>query len=325
VLETPVALIIFNRPETTARVLAEIARARPRRLLVVADGPRADRAGEADRCAAARAVIDRVDWDCEVLRNYSDVNLGCGRRPATGISWVFEQVEEAIVLEDDCVPHPTFFRYCEELLRAYRDDERVMHVGGSGFQRGAAGPYSYFFSRHYPSWGWASWRRAWRHFDMSLRLWPGLRPGPWLADVLGDDRLVEHWRTMFDRTHAAGGDVSWWDFQWTFACWSQSGLSILPYVTLVSNIGFGPDATHTRRPSDPIANLPATEMAFPLRHPPYVLRDRDADGIFADQVIVPYLRRRPGLYRRLRQRCAEAMPLPVRRSLSAARSRLLPG
>jgi hypothetical protein len=112
-LETPVALIIFNRPDTTARVFAEIARARPRQLFVIADGPRADREGEAERCAAARAVVERVDWECEVRRNYSDVNLGCGRRPATGVTWVFEQVEEAIILEDDCVPHPTFFRYCQ--------------------------------------------------------------------------------------------------------------------------------------------------------------------------------------------------------------------
>jgi hypothetical protein len=129
-LKTPVALIIFKRPDTTERVFETIRQAKPPKLLVVADGPRTDQPGEAEKCAATRAIIDRVDWDCEVLKNYSDSNLGCGLRPATGISWVFEQVEEAIVLEDDCVPHPTFFRFCEELLEYYRHDERIMSISG---------------------------------------------------------------------------------------------------------------------------------------------------------------------------------------------------
>ena len=132
-MRTPVVFIIFSRPDLTARVFAEIARARPEKLLVIADGPRPDREGEDAKCAATRAIIERVDWPCEILKNYSNVNLGCGHRPATGLRWVFEQVEEAIILEDDCVPHPTFFRFCEELLEHYRDDERVMHISGDNF------------------------------------------------------------------------------------------------------------------------------------------------------------------------------------------------
>ncbi len=147
-INTPVVLIIFRRPDLTARVLKAIAAVRPRTLLVVADGPRPDRPDDVEACAAARAVIERVDWDCEVVRNYSDVNLGCGRRPATGISWALERVDEAIILEDDCVPHPTFFRFCEEMLERYRDDERVMHIGGSTYQRRPIPTaYSYVFSQ----------------------------------------------------------------------------------------------------------------------------------------------------------------------------------
>src|SRR6185295_3256318 len=127
-LETPVAFLIFNRPDTTARVFEAIAAARPRTLLVVADGPRADRAAEAEQCRATRAIIDRVDWACEVLVNYADENLGCKRRVSSGLTWVFEQTSRAIILEDDCLPHPTFFRYCEELLDRYEDDERVMSI-----------------------------------------------------------------------------------------------------------------------------------------------------------------------------------------------------
>src|SRR4029453_18315014 len=155
-LRTPVAFFIFNRPEATARVFGEIAKVKPARLFVIADGPRQSRLGEAEKCAAARAIIERVDWDCEILKNYSDVNVGCGIRIATGISWVFEQVEAAIILEDDCLPHQTFFRFCEELLEKYRDDEGVMHIAGNNLLFGRRQmPFSYCFSYFTPSWGWA--------------------------------------------------------------------------------------------------------------------------------------------------------------------------
>src|SRR5215470_4648664 len=325
-LDTPVALIIFNRPHTTERVFAEIAKAKPRKLFVIADGPRTDREGEAERCAATRDVVERIDWDCDVLRNYSDVNLGCGNRPASGVSWVFEHVESAIILEDDCVPHPTFFRYCEELLEKYRDDERIMHIGSGGFQFGRQpSGYSYFFSRHFPSWGWASWRRAWGAFDMSLKLWPAVRDDSWLWDIYDDERVIDFFRTVFDQTHGAGGNMSWWDFQWTFSCWLQHGLSILPHTSLVSNIGFGNDATHTRGASDRIANVPTSAMVFPLRHPPHVVRDREADRVFVDNVVMPYIAPRPSLYGRLRTRCVAAMPAPMRRTILAARALLLNG
>src|SRR3972149_5093970 len=127
-LKTPVAFLIFNRPDTTESVFREIAKAKPSKLLVVADGARPDRVGEAEKCASTRAIIERVDWDCEVLKNYSNVNLGCKRRVSSGLDWVFETVEEAIVLEDDCLPSPSFFPFCEELLERYRDDSRVMQI-----------------------------------------------------------------------------------------------------------------------------------------------------------------------------------------------------
>ena len=172
-LTTPVAFLIFNRPDTTARVFEAIRQAKPPKLLVVADGPRPDRPDDVEKCKAARAIIDRVDWACEVLTNYSDLNLGCGKRPATGITWVFEQVEEAIIFEDDCLPHPSFFRFCEELLNYYRHDERIMVISGNNFQFGRnRTDDSYYFSRYNHIWGWASWRRAWEYFDYDLKLWP---------------------------------------------------------------------------------------------------------------------------------------------------------
>jgi hypothetical protein len=145
-MHTPVGFIIFNRPDVTERVFGEIARAQPPQLLIVADGPRPERPGEAEKCAAARAIAERIDWPCDVLKNYSDVNLGCARRVSSGMIWIFEQVNEAIILEDDTLPDPTFFRFCEEMLEKYRDDERVMHISGDNWLLGEKQiAYSYFF------------------------------------------------------------------------------------------------------------------------------------------------------------------------------------
>lgn len=172
-MQTPVAFIIFNRPDRTAKVFEAIRQARPSMLLVAADGPRVNRTGETGKCAETRSIIDRVDWPCEVLTNYSDINMGMKQREATAFSWVFDIVEEAILLEDDCLPHPTFFRYCEELLRYYRHDERVMTISGDntplGNPRNRQTQDSYYFSIYARTWGWATWRRAWQHYDLEMK------------------------------------------------------------------------------------------------------------------------------------------------------------
>jgi hypothetical protein len=284
-MKTPVALLIFNRPDTTERVFAEVARARPHKFFVVADGPRPNRPQDVEKCAAARAIIERVDWECDVFKNYSDVNLGCGRRPATGISWVFEQVEEAIILEDDCVPHPTFFRFCEELLERYHANNRVMMIAGSNHwfgQRQTA--YSYHFSRHMWNWGWATWRRAWQHYDIEIKRWPELRSTSWLRDILGHPSAVEYWQKIFDKAYAARGNVDYWDYQWTFMCWAQNGLCVFPNTNVISNIGLGEDATHTKKATF-VSNLPLSQIKFPLEHPPYVVQDREIDDFLARQYI----------------------------------------
>ncbi|MDO8445565.1 MAG: glycosyltransferase family 2 protein [Deltaproteobacteria bacterium] len=284
-LKTPVVFIIFNRPEATATVFEEIRRAKPPKLMVIADGPRPDRPGEVEKCAAARAVIDRVDWPCEVFTNYSDVNLGCKHRVSSGLNWVFDVVEEAIILEDDCVPHPTFFRFCEELLERYRDDKRVMVISGNNFQFGRKRTgYSYYFSRYNHVWGWASWRWAWRHYDVDMKLWPEIRDGKWLSDLHSDDDSVHYWTTVFEKVYR--GEIDTWDYQWTFACWVQSGLSILPSVNLVSNIGFGHEATHTKGESR-FANMKTEAMNFPLAHSPLVVRDSIADSFTERNIFLP--------------------------------------
>ena len=285
-LDTPVVLIIFRRPDFTRRVLEAIRRVKPRQLLVVADGPRNDRPDDIQACSATRCVIEEVDWDCDVQKHYSDSNLGCGSGPATGITWAFQQVDRAIILEDDCVPGPSFFWFCQEMLERYRDDKRVMHVGGSTYQRDAF-PIadSYFFSCFNGAWGWATWRRAWQHFDMALTQWPLLRNTSWLADIVEREDAVAMWAKEFEIAYQRQGQVDYWDHQWTFACWANSGLSVRPKFNLVSNIGCCADATHTVSDTDPRANLPALEMTFPLIHPAMVLQNRELDRLFLKQII----------------------------------------
>ena len=184
-LNTPVAFIVFNRPGTAKRIFAEIAKAKPPKLLVIADGPRGTLLGEAQKCMATRDVINRVNWPCEVLTNFSEVNLGCKKRVSSGIDWVFEHVEEAIILEDDCLPHPTFFRFCQEMLERYRNDDRIGMISGDNFQFGRpVGQDSYYFSKYVHVWGWASWRDRWRNsYDVHMGLWPQVRDQKRLDDL----------------------------------------------------------------------------------------------------------------------------------------------
>lgn len=288
-LTAPVALILFNRPEQTRRVFETIRRARPPKLFLIADGPRPDRPDDAAKCRAARAEVERVDWPCEVLRNYSDANLGCGQRPASGIGWVFDHVERAIVLEDDCVPHPTFFRYCDELLERFRDDARVMRICGYNWGFRGAPSTSYFFSLYGHCWGWATWRRAWKQFDYDMELWPQLASG-FCEQMTLNPGVSEIWSGIFDGVYRSGKEHIW-DHQWTLACW-LNGLSIVPRVPLVSNIGWGADATHTTRTRSRWSVVRGADMQFPLRHPLYVARNVETDRVLEKFLYSPDLRTR---------------------------------
>ena len=313
-MKAPVALIFFNRPEKTERIFSAIARARPSRLLLIADGPRPGNDRDVAMCEASRRVVERVEWDCEVSRNYADVNLGCGRRPATGLDWVFEQEDRAIILEDDGLPDDTFFPFCDELLERYADDSRICQISSQNLQSGQQrGAYSYYFSRHnFCAGGWASWRRAWSYYDYEMKRWPELRDMGVLRDVLQDERAVKFWHGLFDRAWANPQQTGYWDYQWTFACWLQNGLSITPNANLLSNIGFGPDATHTHWEGGPSANLQLKPIAFPLNHPPFVAAHADADRFFADVVLPP---EPPSLLRRIRWRLGALLPPTFRRML----------
>lgn len=273
-ISTPVAFLIFNRPDLTDIVFEAIRQVQPQKLLVVADGPRFPQ--EVEKCKNTRSIIDRVDWDCEILTNFSDRNLGCKVRVSSGLNWVFSIVEEAIILEDDCLPAPSFFSFCQNLLEYYRDDKRIMMVSGNNFQAGQSRtPYSYFFSKYPSVWGWASWRRAWQYFDVEMKSWPEYQKMGFINFMCEDTYEDKYWTDIFEQTY--NGEIDTWDYQWYYACWSQYGLAIVPDVNMVSNLGFDrTDATHT--PYDaPYARLPTTDI-LDINYPPFVVKHREADN-----------------------------------------------
>ena len=281
---TPVALFVFNRPDLTAQVYERVRAARPNRLLVVADGPRPNRPTDFQLCEATRKIVSSPDWPCELLTNFAGENMGCRRRVSSGLDWVFDQCPEAIILEDDCIPCPSFFTFCSNMLSYYREDTRIMHITGSNFQGGRRrGNGSYFFSRYAHTWGWASWRRAWRYYDFNLRSWPIAKEESWLASVLDDSLEIEYWTRIFDDVYRGLRNV--WDYQWMFACWSQSALSVQPNENLVSNIGVGPDAVHFHRGHSTIGI--STRELGECVHPMAMIRDKVADRFtFREHIVI---------------------------------------
>lgn len=282
---------MFNRPQHTAEMFAAVRAGRPARLLVVADGPRPDHPDDVERCAAVRAIVEQVDWPCEVSRDYADTNLGLKKRVSSGLDWVFAKVDRAIVLEDDCVAHPDFFLFCHELLERYADDERVWVITGDNFQAGRRrGRAAYYFSKYNHCWGWATWRRAWTHYQGDIPFWQEWKASREWRELSHSEPERRYWEPIFDRV--ARQEIDSWAYPWTASVWYQGGLTATPNVNLVTNIGFGTDATHTT--AEHSRSL-STQPLGPLIHPASVKQDRRADRFVFEQ---NFGGPQPSLYRR---------------------------
>jgi|SRR5271170_637945 len=265
-LHTPVALFVFSRPDTTRRVFETISDARPAKLLLVADGPRNDREGEAEACREVRSIVTRVNWPCEVFINFAESNLGCQERVISGLDWVFSLVEEAIILEDDCLPDSSFFPFCQELLERYRGNNRVASITGTNLvEKYLKTQSSYYFSQLGGIWGWATWRSEWQRYDRHLEAWPKLKNEKMLTEVFDHPKAVAYWTEIFDAMHENRGPNTW-DYQWFYTRLKNNSLNIIPSVNLVSNIGFGLGATHTAEVDSRLVQ-PTKTIEFPLRHP----------------------------------------------------------
>ena len=276
---TPVLFLVFNRPELTSRVFAAIRAAQPAQLFVAADGPRPGNSSDQRLCEQVRAIVTAVDWPCKIQTLFRDSNLGCKHAVSSAISWFFDAVDEGIILEDDWLPNPSFFPYCEELLSRYRTDSRVMMIGGYN-PVGNNTQDSYFFSLYGGIWGWASWKRAWKSYSLDRAVWDdaAYRSAARSAINSGWQWKIKRW----SYEHVFSGKKNTWDYQWEYIRVAQNGLSIVPATNLIENIGLGADSTHTAGRTS--LYTPSKPLEFPLRHPQNVSVDRAYDSDFIELV-----------------------------------------
>lgn len=274
-LDTPVAFFVFNRPEKTRRVAEQIAAAGPPRVLVIADGPREGHSTDTDRCERTRAVIDEIDWRCTVKRNYADENLGLYERFSTGLEWVFTNEDRAVILEDDCLPNESFFRFCDTMLERYRDDERIMDITGTNhLGTWKDGQQDYHFSYQGSIWGWATWHRSWEWYDPEMQLWSEPEVRQQLRDVIANDQHADYLAYIYQQTFE---NLDTWDYQWGFARQINSALSIVPSRNLISNIGFDETATNTTDTDSELADGQQYSLEPPYTRPDCVGVDRTHD------------------------------------------------
>jgi hypothetical protein len=272
---TPILFLIFNRPKTTERVFQQIRKIRPHQLFISADGPRKDKINEEQKCIETRNIIEKIDWNCELKTNYSEKNLGCRVGVSSGINWFFSNVTEGIILEDDCLPDLSFFYFCNTLLEYYKNDNRVMHIGGTNFQDGITrGDGSYYFSSFNHVWGWATWKRAWNLYDVDMKSYPECLRQGLLFQLFPEPAIRSYWKKNFDVVFEKRKDT--WDFQWQYASASNHGVSIIPNKNLITNIGFDANATHTVNHAHSLANMP-TEAIQDIIHPAAMTIEQKAD------------------------------------------------
>ena len=285
ICQTPVLMIFFNRPDSFEKVFEKVRQAKPKTLILAQDGPRNE--SDIPGIQACRKIVENIDWDCEVVRNYSTVNLGCGMRPKSAIDFALEKFEKVIILEDDCIPSSTFFRYCDELLERYKDDDRIAYISGlNHFETWDCGKYDYFFSRAAAIWGWATWRRSWgRFYDYYAENINDKYVKKLYKSQIGNDDVFQARVSALQKAYTSlesGEKLSYWDTQWGFAEFTQNMLAIVPRVNQICNIGVGELSTHakTLKINKYVKNknmvfIPLHEMGFPMTHPNFCACDME--------------------------------------------------
>ncbi len=273
--DVPVLLIIFNRPEVTRQVFEAIRQARPQKLFIAADGYRQDKVGEKELCELTKTVVSNVDWPCEVHHDYLDHNIGPCARVPLAINWFFDGVERGIIFEDDCLPDATFFPFCRELLERYKNNEKIMNISGSNFQDGKIrGEASYYFSIYPTTWGWATWKRAWKLYDKNMNGFPNFLKENRIQNIVPNAAKKEqrYWLGFFKKEYDK--KFVFWDVKWLFALWTYERLSVIPNNNLVTNIGFGNDATHTKGNLE--LSIPS-QVLLEIVHTPTIVVNEEAD------------------------------------------------
>lgn len=273
----PILLLIFNRPATTKTVIENLGRLKPRFLFVSADGPRQNVGSDFENCNAARKIVkENINWECEIKTNFREKNLGCKLGVSNGITWFFENVNEGIIVEDDCIVDISFFNFCEELLIKYREDERIMHIGAANFQDGRKrNESSYYFSKMCHVWGWATWKRAWSKYDVDIHDFPEFVQKKKIQAIYPNVKMQKYFLRQFEKVYKNRLDT--WDYQWVYTVWKCNGLSIIPNVNMVKNVGFHLEATHTKNPNSKLILQKVESFTGKITHPDFFIPDIEAD------------------------------------------------
>ena len=286
-IDVPVLLIFFTRPDTFKKVFDKVKEVRPAQLFLACDGPREGHPQDEKLINDCKKIAENIDWNCEVYRDYSNKNMGCGLRPQAAITWAFEKVDRLVILEDDCVPHESFFPYMEELLEKYKDDERIGMISGlNHFRYWDCGDYSYCFTKTGAIWGWGTWKRVWEKYDYSIT---GIN-SKYVQRLLerqitlkrARKRMITKWIETFARLQN-GENISYWDSQFGYLKRTQSYMSIVPKINLIHNIGVGNGSTHAQVNIDScwktgmLHFMPTEPIDYPLKHPDFVMIDADYD------------------------------------------------
>ncbi len=312
-IDLPVLLIFFTRPDTFKEVFRKVKEARPSKLFLACDGARADHPEDAQRIEECKKIAEDIDWECEVYKNYSESNMGCGMRPQSAITWAFETVDRLVILEDDCVPHDSFFPYMAELLERYKNDERICMVSGlNHMKEWDCGGYSYCFTKTGAIWGWGTWKRVWDKYDYFVSGIQSEYIQRLLMEQITYKRARKPMIARFLKTAQRlqqGEKISYWDFQFGYLKRTQSYLSIVPRVNLIQNIGVGNYSSHAQFDCDGIWKkgmlhfMPTESIDIPLKHPNFVMADVKYDNAVDAKYAYPHpLKRFYGRVKRVLRR-----------------------
>ena len=280
---TPVLFLVFNRMDTTKSVFNAIRQAKPSKLYIASDGARKHKLNEINEVESIRHyVLSHIDWDCDIKTLFRETNLGCKRAVSEAITWFFESESKGIILEDDCLPNQSFFRFCEEMLNYYKDDMRIWHISGNNFQWGnKRGEGDYYFSNYTHIWGWATWADRWQHYDVDMKNFEDFKRQQIIMSIFENEKEQRFWLDAFNITKT--NKISAWDYQWSYCAFINNGLSILPNKNLVKNIGFGNQATHTHDENSKFSNIETVDIDFPIKHPDFLVIDKAADRMTAKE------------------------------------------
>lgn len=264
--DTPILFLVFNRPETTSIVFNEIKKIKPSKLYIAADGPRDFVPNEIAKCNEVKEIVNQIDWPCEINTLFREKNLGCKMAVSVAITWFFDQVDSGIILEDDCLPDLSFFDYCSQLLLKYENYDEVMLIGGNNFHKDPPDiSASYYFSNYSHIWGWASWKRAWKNYDLDISDYSEVLNDTYYDTFFQSKNEKKYWLNVFE--NVAKGKINTWDYQWTYAIWKNRGKSITPVVNLIKNIGLEGSSTHLFIRDSFRDDLKLSKMTFPIEHP----------------------------------------------------------